>query len=832
MPPPLDADAERERRGREVGHVILVCAGFTSEAWAMNTLWRAAKGIEGIHLGWGREASGSDGALILTQDPFPADPLAAWYHCVREAANLSGTICFDVKSGKGPVRYNDIYVVAWPQDIHHIHIVPGPFWYEATTVWHNTKMEEWQWILRQCAVKMEHVPDALRSLVAASKSTRETLSALSDKQPRPPRQWYKNPSNRVEFDGWSVPPPLDITIFTRLSATTKRVSEEAIQRLWTSLEQQPGVRLCENPVKPLIADFILLHTNKQSGRQQQYLIEHKASTSKPQDLRRYMDPKYDWHVLISQSPNPAAGDSYQIALAGDKPPKRLIDESAFGVELAKVLAERGSGARTVVQKRWKSIRRETRAESLGHHRQLDALETGPLDDPRAVDLGGEAGSVADGAATQDPNREWRVANDIVEISTRGQLNDQSWYLGQHVFLPASAANSHGTSILVQHQWSEDEKLAYQTSRILPQPNLDVGVIPLAFGRRLYDNRTGERQYLKASVRRYSCTKIRTVYLFFNSASEVSAVDAMTVHCAEPTAASDCAQCDEEHEHVQWVRGEYIARTMAAGADTHPDVRATIGEYLGSFTLSRGQLWQRCVDLFEQGDTYTVHTLRELLQSTWKHGIRRPKAAHKVAKRWAPCNECWAEERLCDDAQGSCHECLRRVRECSRKRCCFFADPKACENPWCSEVHCTDEYDNVTDVLRDPKGGDVRRKQQQVEVLDHRIPVCDHCWENGWHLLCSSAKVCYMCSVYNKGGKCIRTRCKDPDTCKIVQCYYAHGTFAGACRPHTPREAVTAPSMPADLGSEDKTAIAKERDQTLKTIKNKTWPYYYSWPTGG
>jgi hypothetical protein len=163
---------------------------------------------------------------------------------VQNVAQLDGAVCFDVKSGKGPVRYNNVYMVVWPQDPHHIHIVPGPYWYEATTVWMGRTVE-WPWILRQCAVKLEHLPEALRLLAAASQSTHDTLSDLAAGKPRPYRQWYKNPSNGVEFDGWSVPPPLDIGTFTNLSprAVMPKMSEEAIRRLWDHMQVHSSVRL-------------------------------------------------------------------------------------------------------------------------------------------------------------------------------------------------------------------------------------------------------------------------------------------------------------------------------------------------------------------------------------------------------------------------------------------------------------------------------------------------------------------------------------------------------------------------------------------------------------
>lgn len=793
------------------------------------------------HADAGRELSSSDGAFILTLGPFPTDPLSGWYRCVMDKAGLDGAIRFDVKTGPSTrVRYDTVFIVVWPQDLQHIHIVPGPLWFEATTKLRG-ESRDWRWIFHQCAVKLEDVPEALGSLAAAAESTRDRLAQPSAGIATP-RKWYRNPSNGLEFDGWNVPPPVDVAAFTHMLNTAPKVqmSEQAIQRMWQHLKLHPNLQLFDNPVKPLISDLVLTHRDSQTGAQHQYFIEHKASDRGGQSLKSYLDPKYHWHVLISQSNLDGGGDEYKVAFAGEWIPTRLA-KGSLGEVLSEKLQESGHEIRAAKLDRWGSDRPEETGmgvaeEDLADY-ELDEPVPGPFDDLQGAKEKAPADDEIeneneDAKADDDDGqqklhtRNWRVSNDETEAYVRDMLNDQSWHLGQHVFLVGSNANSHGTSFLVEHKWTEEEKLAYKTSRTLPGPDLDGRAIPIAFGRRLYEYRSGERQYLKSSTLKYHCSKIRTVYIFTASIKDVKELKEVTLHCSKASS-GNCTQCDEEHQYIKRKQGETVHHTFDAGAETHPKVVEGIGECLGLFELENGRLWQRCVDLFDEDATYSPYALRELLRSTWKHGSQRPRAPSQVNTRWVPCNTCWAAKRLCDDRPtGRCRECKRRGESCVRKRCCFYDDPEACEDPECSEAHNTDSYNLLTDSPRVIGGSDRRRDDAREDALQRRIPACDHCWSNGWYLLCSTAEVCFMCSKYNKQRPCIRTRCQFPDNCNNMRCYYAHGNFTGACSDYEPRTVVKS-IVPRDLRNAEKQQIADERKGTLRGVNAKVNPHHYT-----
>jgi hypothetical protein len=205
--------------------------------------------------------------------------------------------------------------------------------------------------------------------------------------------------------------------------------------------------------------------------------------------------------------------------------------------------------------RWRSVQRDDPDEETYEPDEVDGFETGPFDDPTAVALAEEEhGDSSEeenpnhGTVEQHFNRQWRFKNDRVEVTTRDMLNDQSWYLSQHVFLTASTTDSHGTSLLVKYTWTEDEKLAYATSGMLPEPGLDMGVVAIGFGRRLYKYWTGERQFLKSSVRKYNCSKIRTLYILSDLSSGSNSLDKMTLHCIEPTL-EPCTQYEGKHHYM-------------------------------------------------------------------------------------------------------------------------------------------------------------------------------------------------------------------------------------------------------------------------------------------
>ncbi|KAJ4345660.1 uncharacterized protein N0V89_011795 [Didymosphaeria variabile] len=787
----MSPDADLDRRRRAIEHIISVCAG------------------------WSPRILSGPGTIAC-----------------KKGSDIEAAICFDVKSGNGPVRYDSIYVVGWPQDPRHIHIVPGQVWFDITKTW----PAGWEWTLWQCAVELEDVPAAVVSLIAASKSTQDALSDLSSSAGVVrPRKWYRNPSNNVEFDGWCVPPPLDITRqFTHINKdTTIRISERSIQRLWDHLDKDASLDLYDNPFKPMIADFVLTFKDPQTDAQRHVFVEHKASfrVGKKKPLEPFLDAKYNWHVLISQEVNRQNEHVYRLVFAGGQVPQRYLEEPRH--------------MHATMKDRWGTAHRDDPNDEMVVERiadgEPDQLQLGSLDMPNLAargdddddDPSDEEGEEEPGS--QGANRQWRVRNGRVEIYARNVFNDQSWYMGQNMMVPAFSGCSHGTSVLVEQAWTEQERAAYAISRTLPRPALDSKQIPITFGRRLYETPTGERQYLKASVRKYDgCSKIRTLYVLYDSVGSVDSLEEMqpTLHCTGPAGGGRCSQCDEEHEHVQHVRGSTSHR-FPAGYETHRGVVDRVGKFRGTFGLKDGRLWQRCAELFSEEETYEAYTFGELLQSTWKHGLRSPKdlprsiaavaAAAAPPRRWAPCNACWAARRLCDTSRGTCSGCRSSKSACVRKRCVFFADPEACADPNCSEVHNTDGYNLLTEAPRNLDGGDRQKDAQRDDALKCRIPVCNNCWSNGWHLLCSKELICYMCKHHNKEGSCTRTRCSNPLGCDRLKCAYAHSDFHGSCEDHEFREP-TAPVAPGDLDEEARVKIAKERGRTLKTIANKASPY--------
>ncbi|KAJ4352269.1 uncharacterized protein N0V89_007616 [Didymosphaeria variabile] len=803
----------------------------------------------------GREGSASDGAFIFSHRTLPSDPLAIWEYCVREGPSLEGSLCrFDVKSGRYAFRYDAIYIMANPQDPHHIYIVPGQTWLEAL----HTFADGSSWILRQCAVELDHVPTALESLFDACQSTREFLSTPSQPPSAArPRRWYRNPSTGVEFDGWSVPPPSDAAQFTYIRHPWKRSSEQAILRMYKHLDGQPDIRLLDNPLKPLIADNVITCTDPQAGSSRQFFVEHKMST-KERTLDRFALATSNWHVLISQVARPQS-DFYRLLFAGSSEPTRRLTEGEVGAALTENLRERGKELHRIMHDRWCTSPGSDHADDETDSDDYDNDDSDDHDDDDDDDYDDDGPSAfleplleeeevagrrevenasdedsgdANDEVSEQQSRKWRVNCDRSETRTYETLNDQSWYLGQHVCLRAHSGSSHGTLVFVEHVWSERDKAAYARRRTLPQPSLDSRQVPIAFGRRLYDFPNGERQYLFTTALQHRCTKIRTLYMLSGPTANGRSLDEakLTLHCQDPTDGR-CAQCDEQHAHVQRCAGDNV-HSFPAGTGTHPEVLSRIGKCLGAFGIRDGGVWQRCADLLTEEHTYKAYTLSQLLQSTWKHGLRRPQqlwplAAAQSQPRWAPCHACWAAGQLCDASPEACGRCQSIGLECVRKRCQFFRDPEACGDWWCSEVHETDEYRLLTDEPRALHGFDAKQAAEKKAALARRIPVCNHCWSNGWQLLCSRAKVCHMCKLYSTDGACVRTWCRKADECVKLLCSYAHEEWAVACDVQCDEYMPRKKGLPTGvrLSHESKKQIAAERGRVLRTIEIKSARYY-------
>jgi hypothetical protein len=167
--------------------------------------------------------------------------------------------------------------------------------------------------------------------------------------------------------------------------------------------------------------------------------------------------------------------------------------------------------------------------------------------------------------------------------------------------------------------------------------------------------------------------------------------------------------------------------------------------------------------------------------TWD---KQEQAARELAKiqqfrRWIPCNNCWNNKWICDKGD-QCNNCITRQRSCVREQCELYDDSgEDCFVQNCQKAHATDGYpqtisqrDMPEEEKRSIFGGDGR-------AYSSRIPVCLHCWTQGWDALCDGGLTCSMCKITTSGDlpngqdACTRRMCSSLDTCRSTTCNKVH-----------------------------------------------------------
>jgi hypothetical protein len=154
--------------------------------------------------------------------------------------------------------------------------------------------------------------------------------------------------------------------------------------------------------------------------------------------------------------------------------------------------------------------------------------------------------------------------------------------------------------------------------------------------------------------------------------------------------------------------------------------------------------------------------------------KQEQAAQELAqipqyRRWIPCNNCWNNKWVCNK-EDQCQNCVAQQRLCIREQCELYNENgEDCFIQNCQKAHNTDGYRNTVSQQDMPQldkrstcGGDGRS-------YISRIPVCVHCWAQGWDALCDNDGPCLMCSITTPG---VFPNAQEPCTrrlCKFLEC---------------------------------------------------------------
>lgn len=402
----------------------------------------------------GPEYATVDGGLIVDPpDDFPfEDPNAALEWLRKQEGHPLSTPLeihrLDAKFGSSPPKAGQwvpFYIVTVPEFPRLISIVPMRSWRGIYRTMRRSAEEAMTQGRSQLPSNDDLVfNDLLAPYAVHENDLYEGLTCIVNASRQ--KLVYVNPSNAVEYHGWTVPEP-DKTAHGVLSMTYEGhdSSVQAIERLRKFMENVPGMQIVSNPIRPLVCDMFLYD----EGEDVSYNVEHKSlaevSNDKPlKPKHTYFDPKFNWHfLLVQQGENLAIHTRSGHGSAKKNPHLISMVTEESGKQFARIIKANGPEAKTKLREKWKQV----------------ALYDASTDlEPGAKDDEGDRKAPVFHRSTIE------VAH--MGFVFRAQINEQCYTLRRHACI---LLHNHPTAdaVMIEHDWASKDQELYKSSGLLP-----------------------------------------------------------------------------------------------------------------------------------------------------------------------------------------------------------------------------------------------------------------------------------------------------------------------------------------------------------------------------
>jgi hypothetical protein len=416
-------------------------------------------------LSQGPDHAAVDGGLII--DPpaelnFPFhDPAAAW-SWARSHENSSvplQVLRFDAKMGISdwPIdQWAPFFIVTDPRHPEFLCFIPLRSYTSLFNVHrrthrndHSHRFLEFRQYNRQSAT----FDDILAPFAVHQSDIYEAILRLADASID--QKLYVNPTNGVEFHGWSLPPPDTTTHYLlKVNSRDQQTSRDSIEKLASFLDDSTTsfMRLILNPVEPLICDMVLQDQHNSAI----YFIEHKARNSDTLSVdlmkipKEWDEMKSNWHFLLYQRGDELAIHTRRSERSDDfaTTPPHLINMASpdSGKEFAKIIRGYGHIAKIRLLNKWQKI--------------------DLCDETVQAEQGQSAGASAQADGHQSSRGSLRSGIQKFALEFRDAFNNQCWKLGLHTCILLSN-HPCADAVILEHEWTDEDKCAYESSSLLP-----------------------------------------------------------------------------------------------------------------------------------------------------------------------------------------------------------------------------------------------------------------------------------------------------------------------------------------------------------------------------